>query len=343
MIINFAIIILMEGFEVKQTIKIGTRNLLTLIVILDEFEEFNNNIIELINNKDEFNINKFSKIARKEKVFGAKTMKDFFDNNKEIINIINSYYSMYSFLVENYDFDKGTLNESTKNLYDYFINNKDEVKKTVDLIVRIIRLGFSEITYNPDYDFSEKMYEIRSVPTILDEFYSVDNPYIIPSYSGEVIDYKTKNSNYELLLKNELNGIKPKQITLNNLFMDYTILPEELTKEQTIGKIIELRKEVQSQYDVLRESVNLNVGIKELEDKFYYVYDIACICDDFDIKEKLLSIMNNIQEDILELTYQGERYQKLISNNNIVLTNDRIEKENIKELKRRKEPIIVID
>ena len=319
----------------EDSIEIGTRDLLTLVVILDEFEDFNNKVIDLLNSGD-FSFAKLKKISKKEKVLGAKKLKEFYEKNKEIINVINSYSNIYYFIADNYDLVNRKLSDETTKLYEYVLNNKDKINKIVDLLIRVEKLGFSRLTFDEKADFTSNLYKLNTYPMYDEEINYTENMYVIPSYDGETIKYKTKSSNYEIKLTRGITKILRRKITFNSLVVDASNLPDEITKETTVDKIIKLRSDVQSQYDILRESVNLSVGVLELESKYHYIFNLANICDDFDLKEKLLKTLDDLREDILELDFLSKRYQSLITNNNPIISDEKIEKEKKQEFARRR-------
>ena len=329
----------MEG-----TIEVSTSDLLALIVIIDEFEEFNNNFIELINNTANLNFYKLKKIMNDEKVFGNKELKEFYINNKEIINVINSYSNIYDFVAYNYDFTNKKIKDSFYQLYIYLKNNKSKLNKVIDLVIKIKKLGFNYLSISTNYDFTEQIYGMFGMPMINDEISYLDNMYVIPSYNGDIINYKTSDSDYEIILK---KGVKKdvyvEKMFINNLFMDIKKLPEEINYNNTFEYILKLRADIQNQYDILRQAINLSIGIDDLRNKYSHIFDLANLVDDTNIKNKLLSTLKNIEEDILELEYLSDNYRKVISNNNSLISENKVEEEKKLALKIRKNSYIDVD
>ena len=324
----------------EETINIRTKDLLTLIVILNEFENFNKEVIDLLKNNG-FSVPKLAKLNKNEKVFGAKKLKDFYEKNSDIINIIDSYSDICHFISYNYDLINNRPRKCFYELYNYLCDNKDKLNSVVDLLIKVQKLGFDNILFNDKIDFTQRIYKINTMPIMDEEYYYLENMYVVPAYDGQIIEYKTSGSNYEMRLrKGYKDNIKVDSISINDLFMDPKTIPDELSKEETYDTIIKLRTDIQNQYDILRESINLSIGIDELKEKYNYIYNLSNICDDMEIKTKLLAVLADLKDEIFELEYLSNNYKKLITNRNKVLTEEKVEKEKKLELKRRKEPVM---
>ena len=309
---------------------VRTTDLLALTVILDRFEQFDKEVKKLLEYcYGIYDISKLKAISNNEKVLGNRKLKEFYIKNKETIDLINICSDIYSFIVYNYNSDY-ELNNSIAYLYNYLLNNKENTFKITNLLLKVYKLGFDYILFNEYLDFTKNEYN-----AYFDEFTYLDNMYVVPTYKGNSITYKTKDSNFEMKLKRGMNKVYPVKITFNSLLVDSNKLPESLTKEDTYGKIVELKDNIQKDYDSLRESINLSLGADELRQKYEYILNIASMCDDKKIKEKLLSTLSDINEDILELEYMINKYGESIVNNNELLSEANLQKEKEKELKRR--------
>lgn len=322
----------------EDAIEVRARDLLTLVVILAQFEKFNDDIIDLLKNSKDYSFNKIQKLKNNGNVIGSKKLKEFYSNNKDIINVVNGYSNIGYFIDCNYDVNKGEIKDDFRRLYNYLLDNNGKLKSIADLVLRIERLGFEKILFNDQIDFTSSTYYTSSSFNLYDEFSYLDNMYVIPTYDGQTIEYKTRDSSYEIIIEKGINNeVYGKKIIFNDLLMNAEQLPLELTKEETFDKIVKLRSDVQSQYDILRESINLSIGIDSLKSKYCWIYNLANICDVIDIKTKLLSVLNDLKEDILEMEYLSDSYENLITNNNKVLTKEKVRNEKMLELRRRKE------
>ena len=331
----------MEGFDVEGTIDIGTKDLLTLVLILDKFDSFNNDVIDLLQNSNDFSFNKLQKVMKNEKLRGAKKLKEFYVHNLDVIEIINIYSHIFNFIACNYDVAYGKLNEDIDKLYHYLLSHKDKINEIIDLVIKVERLGFNNITFNEDFDFTMKDYKVGSYLFVDETFAYLDNMYVVPTYNENKIEYKTKGSNYEILIKkgykDSLYGIK---ISLNDLCMDASRLPEELNRKETVDKIIELRTNVIKQYNLLRESVDLSIGIDELKQKYWYIYDLIQASEDKEFKSKLSRVLSDLEEDIMEIEYLSNGYQKEIAVDNPIINEARIESEKKLALQRKRDILI---
>ena len=320
-----------------STIEIRTKDLLTIAVILDEFEDFSKNVIDLL--KESKNIRFFytlNKVIKGETVLGAKKIKDFYINNRVIVDVVNGYSDIHYFIAYNFDMYNKTLNEGTNNIYHYLLNNKDKIKNIIDSLIRIERLGFNTIYFNENFDFTNDIYRLSENPVLYTRFFYLDNLYAVPTYKNSDIKYKTKKSEYKMEMKTDMEVVEPLHIYLNTLLFDHNRLPEELDKKEIIDKILELKLNIKGQYDTLKESVDLSIGIDELKQRFEYVLNLSYMCDDLVIKKRLLSVLSDIKEELYELEYISNSYNKNIAQNYPTISEEKLKEEKVLELNRRK-------
>lgn len=319
----------------KDTIEIDVRDIITLAVIIDKFEEFNNEIVMLLRNSNDFDYHKLKRLNNNQKIIGAKKIKEFYEKNSEIIYVINSYSNLYDFVFNNYDFISGKPYEKFVELYNYLLNNKERLNITFNLLAKLGSLSFDRVSFNPDFDFTKNTYQLSAFPYIYEKFYYLDNMYAIPTYDNH-IEYKTKGSDYEICLgKGHKDSAFKRNISLRSLFMDPSRLPNYLSKEQTLDEILHLKSDIQNQYDILRETINISVSIENLKYEYKHLYNLVNLCDDMSIKTKMLATLCDLQEDLLELEYLNDNYGKLITNNNNLITEEKLEFEKQQRLQRK--------
>ena len=313
--------------ENKQTICIRTDDAIALCHIIDEFETFNNNFINFLNTiTDDISLilAKLYQISNGEKVFGATRIKCFYNENKTVIDKIKKYSSLIEFIFCNYNFAiKAEF--SSNYLYQYILENRDKLDEILVVLEKIKELGFETFNFNTQLDFSKETYFIyREMTESFMPITYFDNLEIIPSYEG--IRYKTNGSKYMIKLVDILPFGKNK-ITLNDLTFNVNRLPKSLLFKDTAGKILELSQQRQEEYTVIKNSVDLNAGIKklyvihqELNSKFNKI-------DDIDSKEELLEELKKVKEAIKKMQILSQQYDKKVVSEHETITASLLEEE----------------
>ena len=324
----------MEGVLVKNSIEIGIKELLALIVILDEFEVFNSNVINFLNSI-KYSDSKLKELNNSKKKIGSKKIKNFLNDNKEIINVINSYSDVKTIIINYY------LNEEIRKkfyqLYEYLLTIKDRKNQMVDLILKLDKLGIKNIVVNTNTNFKDNSYCLKKGElTKNDDFYYLDNMYVIPSYQQYEINYKTKESNYEIKMQISDDKIIPYEITINNLLMDINKLPNKMNKSETFDKILLLKENAKNDYKNLKDIVDVELELSKLKDDYYAILNTINNCNDYMIKKRLIYSLNKIQSSINDIELTCGDYKNSIIDNNRLITEEVIEKERVLELSRRK-------
>jgi len=151
---------------------------------------------------------------------------------------------------------------------------------------------------------------------------------VVPCYEYDVIKYKTEDSPY-VITQVPLNCFK---IALNSLTFDKEMLPKTLAKK-------DLRKELENQYveekQLIRDSVDLSVGIN----------DLKTICDDLEkrmetlkddfVKKDIISFLTNIKEELSLIEIVINEHDMNIEANYPLLTTEYLDKEKDAYEKRR--------
>ena len=211
----------------KTKYKITIENLLSLCHILDNYNLFNQKLAKEINpqNNRKF-ILKIWEISQGELLFQGKKEKQFYEENKEIIDTINKYSNIYSFIICNYD-NYGKPTENLKYFFNYLLKNKNKIHHIISILEKLKELGFNKINFDEELNFNEEIHTLY--PVLKENTYItyVANPIVVPNYT-EQIRYKSNNSNYKMKFnvhfENEPLNIE--SITLNSLIFDIEILPK---------------------------------------------------------------------------------------------------------------------
>lgn len=314
----------------------NTSHILALCHILDDFIEFDKNLILVLSsglNKDlPYFLMNLSKVNFR---LGARTAKKFYANNKNVVDIINKYSNITRFIIDNYGY-YGVPKESLHFFYHYILEHKDEVYKIILALEKMKELGFDEFYFEEELDFTKEVYEIY--PSFGHNSYInyVANVEVIPNYLKDVI-YRTENSNYKMKLR--VSGDKictyRREITLNSLVIDVNSFPSNVDKESTFEYILGLKDKQKEQSAIIRNSVDLGISIFDLDYQLVSTSDIISRLDGVDNKTQLLEVLLSIKASVEKLKTLSDEYDSGVLDKNSLLTPEILEREKTLYLRRR--------
>lgn len=216
-------------------------NLIALSKVLDNFEDFNEkvrNLVSIVCNREV--IYKLGQVSNGVDCFNSDKIKDFYNENKSIIDVINEYSSIYSFICSNYDVNGNVMyNDSLNFFYSYMQENRDGIDSIVSVLERIKELGFSTLYFNQKLEGSSDVYSISTSFNDNDTIIYLDNMEVV-SNDGEYISYRTLNPSFRLILVPDRDDISKvnKRVEVNSLLFDTSLLPESLSKDSTFNQIM---------------------------------------------------------------------------------------------------------
>lgn len=273
--------------EDKET---NINNLIALCHIIDDFEDFDKKVIATLSTWNvEYNrefMEQLNAICAQDKRSIAykeghytyvkiQKAKKFYNENKSVIDTINKYSSIWSFLnlyydsitksIDSLDFYKIThiYHEISIFFYKYILKHKENIQQILALLESIKELGFHNIGLNEDLDFTKEIYTVN--PNFKNNEYIiyVANAKVVTNHPTH-IDYKTINSNYKIRLKTWGDDFYQypagKVIILNSLLFDSKSLPKSLNKEDIFESILRLKN---GQEELIASTF---VSVKESED-----------------------------------------------------------------------------
>lgn len=315
--------------------EISVNNLLALAHVLDDYEEFNKKLKRFVsikyNRDDIYNLDNVSN----GKFSLSLKVKKFYQENKDIIDVINKYSSISNFIFYIYDHNgKYASWCCIESFYKYLMKNKDKINEIISLVEMIQELGFDKIKFNEEADFKNVIYnlELSSINSI---FYSIicntyylENMELISGYNTDVIMYKTNGSNYCMKLPNRDDSKDwiGKEITVNNLLFDISCLPKSLKKEDTIDKIVALKETKKEEKLSIKDLVDLGVSISDFDKAFIKINATVERLESVKSKDEIIQALLNIK---LEL----EKIKQL--NNNEILENKLVTDEQIEFEKKK--------
>lgn len=313
-----------------------TKNIIALCHIIDYFEGFRERLIPMIShgyNRDfVFQLYDVSLVKFR---LGASKAKQFYRENKAIIDTINRYSNISRFINDNY----GWFGKSEENLeffYEYISNHKDEMDKILAVLCKLNELGFDRFEFNENLDFTTEMYGIQPSFKRNHHITYVANPEVIPSYDS-YITFRTTSSNYKMdlhVIGDEISRIDEK-IILNSLLFDPKSFPESVNRENTFEHILELKDAQREQTDAIRNSVNLNVSVENLDMQLVASTVVISKLDGVENKGEMLTILESIREDVEKLKALSLQHDSRVSEQQPLVTSEVLEKEKALYLRRR--------
>ncbi|MBQ2639319.1 MAG: hypothetical protein IJF92_00935 [Bacilli bacterium] len=322
-------------------------NLLALCTIIEDYKDFDNSIKKYINDKNFFKTtNDLLNLSRNERLLRGKTAKKIYRENKEIIDKIDKYTNINSFLYYNKDLNKtASIDNDLNYFYNYIKENINDLDKIESVLKKIRNLSIKDIELNENLDFSKNKYCLNTNFYNNHNIYYLDNIVVTPNYDDSIIEYKTNDSNYEILLKPTVipeNGDPyfyiskyGRKIKLNSLTFEKDRLPKKLNVNNTFNKIIHLKKLTKEVCKCIKNSVDLSIAIEILKEEYNNVVNEIIKIDDIDKKEYINEVLMSINENIMLLESISDNYMDKTVDNNPLLTKEQLQKEKVLQLTKK--------
>ena len=235
--------------------KIEIYLLRTLIDIIDYYpfvETIYSEVYQLETDKGD--IDDLYKASIGEKPFKSEELKKCYEKYKDAIDSINSYSAISLF---------PSMKSKMDYYYKYLKNHKQELNNVMALLDKLESLGFTEIYFDENFDFSRELYIYNTYENHkMDLGISyLENIYPIPSDSDSVIKYATTSSNYRiinsvLLGRTIFPELEIKDygncVFLNSLIFDPNRLPNSVDKEFIINEILQMASKIQGSSAMIR-------------------------------------------------------------------------------------------
>lgn len=326
--------------ENEKIMEMYVDSLITLCHILDNYEEFNNNLIKLNPCKySPSELHKLYRISKGERVFGAKKLKKFYQENKAVIDTINEHERISSFITSNYSGWNQQITKEKEHLrffYQYLLKNKEQLEQIISVLEKIESLDFSTIKMVEGYDFTEESQSI-SACGYNSEIVYYDNIQIEPSYSN-AIKYRTTGSNYKMVFEFFLGSIKRcsnESIILNSLTFAPSRLPDELSPEAMFDYIINLSQKLDDSYSAINSSINFSINIADMQENFESLDKVINELNDAQTRAEARESLVKIQTELAKLQALSSEYNSSIIEENPELTLQKLDEERKLYLARR--------
>ena len=328
----------------KEVMAIETNTVIALCYIRNDFDDFKENLTNFIKNndcskKDVKLIQKLGELSHGKKIINKRVRK-FYKENKKVIDKINEYTNIRSFIA---NYLTPHYNEQINYIHKYIrINNAN-----IDLILKNLdnlnKSGFKTIKFNEALDFTKETYKIDTFFMNNSNVVYTDNIEAVPSYETNQIKYKTKKSNFKIILKTSLDRkLNVYSISLNSLLFDYNRIPKIMNKETIFDKLVNLLKDEKEIFNSIKNSVNMNVGIFDLKKELEEFYNKVEKITELDNKQELIKLLKEIKEKIKLIESIATDYDNEIIENNENITENLLENEKNTYIKKRENLVVHI-
>lgn len=215
--------------------------------------------------------------------------------------------------------------------YKYIFSHQNNLDKILAVLNRIQQLGFDKLEFK-DIDFTKERTYVNSNFRALSSIVYLNNIVVLPTNNSECI-ISTTDSNYKiempvLIDKKEYNDAivkKACKITVNSLVFDVNSLPQKITKEDTLDKIINAYNQYNEKKDIIDHIKKLtglytciceytDSSIKNLEPLDKKVNQL----DDIEMKDKLLELLSRVKIDLNELKKAYVNFETDVAENNSI-------------------------
>lgn len=297
-----------------ENAKMRVDNLTAMVSSIDVFPTFSKNVAKLLSTSKnyELTVENLENISSGKKVFGANKEKKFYKENKKAVDTINKYSNVGLFLLENYSKNGAIANTSLIENYQYIIKHKFHQKEMIDLLEKIAQEGFTKIVLDEQADFTNQGYELYTNYESNTHFYYLDNMVAIPSYDDSVIKYKSQKSDYRIEILPDTffthEQCYGEIIEVKSLYFSPDRLPKVINKNTTFDKILALKNEKEKEYKVIKEAVNLNVGVEDLLMKYQNMESIVANLSDTDKRGEVISALKEVNNGLKKLQMVSRAY-----------------------------------
>ena len=332
--------------EENKTIRMQVKDAIVFCELIGEYREFHEKFMEFLEGvKDPFKtILILGKLSLGERCHASRKIKAFYNAYKKIIDIIEKNAGMQAFSFNNYDYNYGRdkVFFKTDDFYQYLLANVDKKDEILSVLERLRTLGFEEFELNPMWDFSKETFKASFVRGFNDVVY-LDNLESIPEYKNGVVKYKTTGSNYKIELRVFSSGVYSRiyarrdRICLNSLTFDADRLPKELSGKEICDEIIGLTAKKQQEYTAIKNSVDLSVGIGDLEYLLNKFNETVTKMESVDSKDRFLEELRNMQQSLNQIQTLSTAYNQSITECSSSITEELLQEEVKKYVIRREE------
>lgn len=314
--------------------KANIKNLIALTHITTSYKEFSDKLMKYMELSNRCGLSDLYYVSHGEIVLFSKNSKKFYNENKDIIDTINTYSDIVNFAKEVCN-ENGDPNKIScmDEVYNYLVNNPSLDDTVASKLQKLDELGINDLTLDEQADFNSEVYE----PFInIDSNFRItylDNMVALPTYRDDCVKYGTTNSCYKIVINTCLDN--EKHIFLNDFLFDSTKLPSDLSNEG-ISKMFQSLKDSQKENsELIKKSIDLNVSVLDLQVQYARTKQQIEQLDAISNKEELLNSLADISLRLNSLRRLTSNYDDKIIEENPELTKETLVKEKRLYLERR--------
>lgn len=291
-------------------------NDLTIMVsTIDKFALFSENARKLMassKNANQALMNLYN-ISKGQKVFGARNIKKFYEKNKEVVDTINKYSDINLFLSKYYATSGKIKDENLLRYHEYVISHQEHKEEMLKLLESLREKGIENIIVDEKADFSFVGYSLCKNFQFNTSFAYLDNMEATPSYDENILWYETKHSDYKMNITPRYSETEPNYcqvIEVNNLWFNPERLPKSLSKKDTFDEIVALREKKEDEYKVIKDAVELRLGVDELYEQYNKLMSITDDLTTGGNKKGIIYALQKINNDLTQLQIAEKGYER---------------------------------
>ncbi len=323
----------LEMEERKKCCKsIPTNHLITLCEVFDDYKSFCDDLEKLIKSKSSRNlVNKVYHAMQGNLSIVPSKYKDFIEKHKRTIEIMNKYRCLSNLTILSYDAMGNRIrNLDEEYFYQYIQEHKKDIETIKSVVLKIKKLGFINIYFHENLDFTEYEFEYSISP--FSNFSFLENIEVNPIHVDSLIRYKTNDSCYCLNLNiyrfencQKLSEYG-RDILLNSLIFDPDRLPNEITIESTIDVIKKLAEDKKVEHQDIKDSVDLSIATIDLTGCFENLNEVYKRIAKLKDNSKLVNILSQMQDTLTQLQSCEKEFENHIIDSYEDITPETIEK-----------------
>lgn len=332
----------------KKCKEIETNHLLALCEVFEDYKSFCEDLEDLIYSKRAENL--VSKIYRYIMHIGIcisnRKYNAFIEKHKHTITIMKKYGSLGDFTLFSYDSKGNKINCPKRDyFYQYIEEHKEDFETIKKVVSKIKYLGIDKITFGEHLDFTTMEGHLieHALNTSYDcNFAFLENMEVIPTYLNNPIRYTTNSSSYCIHLRlihfygrEDEIATYGRRIELNSLIFNPDRLPNEITRESTIGVIKGLAEKKKEEYEDIQSSVNISISTSNLKNEFESLKKNYEKIDKLKDNQELKNLLTQMQNIIAQLQFFEENFEQEVIDTHEGIFKDTITKEKNAELNKR--------
>ena len=280
---------------------ISVIDLLALIDIIDDYEQFDKDLMYVLGTKNSIDIlAKIRMYSLGERGFYPKKVKEFCVKHKDTLDKINAHVNVQSFIYHSYDFDKNSR------IYQYLNSHRDSLDTIREVVLKLKELGVDKIELDESFDFSNNKYYMYTWSHDNTSIHFIDGIEAIPGYQTDMIYYVTNGSDFEIKFDMNIGQLSKTHNTakVRSLTFDKTKLPDSVSMTDVTEPILKARDAKIADYEAIRRIVDMRLIEVDLRSKLERLDKVMENVDSFsnaradlvEIRTLLINIQNELKK-----------------------------------------------